>query len=281
MLSWKEIVQNYIIKHSDKIKKVTRPLRERLNVGYFTYHRVDKKGKYTVLLDRPDWAEHYVEEKYFLTDPYMRHPDMYKSGFTLIENHGSEEHRKKILKDGKEIFNLDLGLMLIEKSEDCVEFFGFCTNKATSQLEQVYLNQPGLLKSYASHFKKEMRPILLPMEGEASSLINLKGKDFHTKELIHPGVDSPTLKAYLKDMGKAREIDLAGQLSRREKQCIRLLLAGKSAKDTAAILKLSHRTIEFYFENIKNKLSCSTKQEIFFLGQQFQELGLLSGEIAR
>lgn len=275
MLNWKQIVQNYIIKHSDKIKKVTRPIRDRLNVGYFTYHRIDRQGKYTVLLDRPDWAEHYVDEKFFLQDPYLRHPDMYKSGFSLIENHGSEEHRKRILKDGKEIFNLDLGLMLIEKGESSVEFFGFCANKATSQLDKLYLNQPWLLKSFASHFKKELGPILKQMEGEASSLIDLKGKDFHTKEFIHPDVDSATLKAYLKDLGKAQEIHLAGQLSRREKQCIKLLLAGKSAKDTASILKLSHRTIEFYFENIKNKLSCSTKQEIFILANTFQELGLL------
>jgi len=275
MLNWKEIVQNYIIKNSDKIKKVTRPLRDRLQVGYFTYHRIDKKGKYTVLLDRPDWAEHYVDEKFFLSDPYLRHPDVYKSGFSLIENHGTEEHRKRILKDGKEIFNLDLGLMWIEKSEDAVEFFGFCGNRATSDLGKLYLNHPWVFRSFAAHFRKELKPILHEMEGEASSLIDLKGKDFFTKELIHPEIDSSALKAYLKDLGKEREIQLAGQLSRREKQCIQLLLAGMSAKESAKALKLSHRTVEFYFENIKNKLFCSTKPEIFQLAKQFRELDLL------
>jgi DNA-binding CsgD family transcriptional regulator len=275
MLNWEEIVQDYIIEYSDKIKKVTRPLRDRLQVGYFTYHRIDRAGKYTVLLDRPDWAEHYVDEKFFLLDPFLRHPDMYKSGFSLIENHGDEEHRKRVLKDGKEIFNLDLGVMLIEKQDDSVEFFGFSANRASSCLDKVYLNHPWILKSFAAHFKKELKPILLQMEEEASPLIDLKGKDYYTKELIHPDVDSKALLAYLKDLGKGPQIFLAEQLSPREKQCIKLLLAGKTAKETAAILKLSHRTIEFYFENIKNKLSCSTKQEIFFLAQQFQELNLL------
>jgi hypothetical protein len=32
-------------------------------VSYFTYHRIYTEGKYTVLLDRPDWAEHYVSSK--------------------------------------------------------------------------------------------------------------------------------------------------------------------------------------------------------------------------
>src|SRR5690349_493862 len=110
MLSWKEIVENYIIKHSDKIRKITRPLRDHFHIGYFTYHRVDKEGKYTVLVDRPDWAEHYVDEKFFLADPYLRHPDEYESGFCLLGNHGSEDYKKRIFKDGKEIFNLDTGV---------------------------------------------------------------------------------------------------------------------------------------------------------------------------
>lgn len=275
MLNWHEIVQKYIIKHSDRIKKVTRPIRERLQVGYFTYHRIDKSGKYTVLLDRPDWAEHYVDEKFFLLDPFLRHPDMYRSGFSLIENHGSDEHRKRVLRDGKEIFNLDLGVMLIEKKETSVEFFGFSANRATSGLDKIFLNSPWVLKSFAAHFKKELNPILVEMEKEASSLIDLKGEDFFTKEFVHPDIDSAALKAYLKDVGNGPLIDLLEQLSEREKQCIKLLLEGRTAKESAGILKLSHRTVEFYFENIKNKLSCSSKQEIFQLAKQFQELELL------
>lgn len=51
-------------------------------------------------------------------------------------------------------------------------------------------------------------------------------------------------------------------LSRREKQCANLLIRGKTAKEIAAQLNLSHRTIEFYIENIKNKLHVSTKSEL-------------------
>jgi hypothetical protein len=45
MPSWKQIVQDYIVKHSDKIKKTTRPLKDHLGVSYFTYHRIDLDGK--------------------------------------------------------------------------------------------------------------------------------------------------------------------------------------------------------------------------------------------
>jgi DNA-binding CsgD family transcriptional regulator len=275
MLSWKEIVQNYIIKHSDKIKKATRPLRDHLGIAYFTYHRIDREGKYTVLLDRPDWAEHYVEEKFYLEDPYLRHPDVYRNGFCLIENHGSEKHLKRILKDGKEIFNLDQGVMLIEKQADAVEFFGFSGNKADCALDKLYINSPFLLKSFAVHFKKELGKILLEMKSEASSLADLKGPDFYLDQPIVPDIELTSRLAYLKDIGLGQEIIKASRLTSRERECIKLLIQGKSAKETAVILRLSRRTVEFYLENIKNKLSCSYKHEVLALARQFEELGLL------
>jgi len=270
MLSWQQIVENYIIRHSSLICRATAPLRERFNIQYFTYHRIDRKGKYTVLVDRPDWAEHYVEEKFYLNDPYLRHPDVYQSGFCLIEQHGSEEHLKKILKDGKEIFNLDQGITLIQKQADCVEFFGFAANKATSLLDKLYLNHPWVLQSFANHFKQELQSILFRMEAEAGSLTQLKGEDFYTKQLIRPDICSDVLSDYLKDLAKGNS--KIALLSSRERECIQHLLLGRSARETGCYLKLSPRTIEFYFENIKNKWGCSSKREILSLAKQFESV---------
>lgn len=51
-------------------------------------------------------------------------------------------------------------------------------------------------------------------------------------------------------------------LTNRERQCIEYLLIGKTAKETAKILNLSYRTIEYYFENIKNKLGGCQKRDL-------------------
>lgn len=275
MLSWEEIVQNYIVRHSDQIKKVTQPLRQRFGVGYFTYHRIENNGKYTVLVDRPDWAEHYVAEKFFLEDPHLRHPDLYRPGFCLIETAGTEEYRERILKVGKEMFNLDFGVTLIEKGPGFVEFFGFAGNKSKSSLDKVFIHHSSLLKSFASHFKKELSPVLLQMEEEASSLIDLKGKDFFSKELLHPELSPDICAAYLEDLGLKSEVAKAASLSPRERQCLKLLIDGKSSKETALLLGLSARTVESYFENIKNKLSCWTKQDLFSMAKLFKDLSLL------
>ncbi|HEY5260212.1 MAG TPA: LuxR C-terminal-related transcriptional regulator [Rhabdochlamydiaceae bacterium] len=275
MLNWEEIVQKYIVKHSDRIKKTTKPLVDHFGIAYFTYHRIDNEGKYTVLVDRPEWAERYVSSKIYLVDPYLRHPSVFESGISLWENHGSEEYRETVMKEAKEILDLDTSVTLIQKHNGCVEFFGFAGKKEDCALESLYLNHRHLLKSFIGHFKREMRPVLTQMEDEAGSLIDLKGLDFFRQEPMCADLPSETLLAYYKDLGMKWELAQIEKLTPRERQCLKLLTEDKSAKETAALLGLSPRTIESYFENIKNKLSCTYKHEVLHLARTLQEIGLL------
>ncbi len=252
-MHWNEIVQNVITKHSDRIRRVTAPLRNRFGVSYFTYHHIDEKGNYKVLVDRPDWAEHYVENKFYLNDPYLRHPEVYQSGFCLIDDFGSDEYKEKIIHSTKSILNMDIGVISIQKLGTSVEFFGMAATKKTSSLETVYFNHPQLLKSFIPHFKRELKDFL----HEAHPLPDLKGANFFTHEKIHPNLDEQTKLAYLKSLGFSLE-----HLTPREKECLKHFGEGKSAKETASLLHLSPRTIESYFENIKNKLSCWSKQDL-------------------
>lgn len=59
--------------------------------------------------------------------------------------------------------------------------------------------------------------------------------------------------------------------SEREKDCLRYLIEGKTAKETALLLNLSHRTIEYHFENLKEKLDCVTKRELIKVARIFEK----------
>lgn len=50
--------------------------------------------------------------------------------------------------------------------------------------------------------------------------------------------------------------------TRREAECMALLLRGKTIGKVAGILKLSPRTVEYYVKNMKSKLGCRTKFEL-------------------
>jgi len=50
--------------------------------------------------------------------------------------------------------------------------------------------------------------------------------------------------------------------TRREAECMMLLLKGKTINSVASILKLSPRTVEYYIKNMKSKIGCRTKFEL-------------------
>lgn len=276
MLTWEEIVQNYITRFYDQIFKVTRPLHEHFGISYFTYHEIDEHGRYTVLVDRPDWAEYYVAQKLYLSDPFLRHPSNYKSGMTRLLTFVEEDHKEKVLKAGHK-FNLDpdTAILIIDKHETSVEFFGFVAPKDASNIDNIYLNNPQLFKTFATYFKEELKQLLSKMQDDAGYLKELKGADFFRQKPIHPGLSSSQLTAYLQDLKYKPIIERAAALSARERQCLTFLLKGKSAKETATLLKLSPRTIEFYFENIKNKMHCHSKHQLFTIAETLQSLNLL------
>lgn len=50
--------------------------------------------------------------------------------------------------------------------------------------------------------------------------------------------------------------------TKREADCMFLLLKGKTINSVASILNLSPRTVEYYIKNMKSKLGCRTKFEL-------------------
>jgi DNA-binding CsgD family transcriptional regulator len=58
---------------------------------------------------------------------------------------------------------------------------------------------------------------------------------------------------------------MATYFTKREAECMVLLLRGKTINSVANILKLSPRTVEYYIKNMKSKLGCRTKFELIDL----------------
>ena len=51
-------------------------------------------------------------------------------------------------------------------------------------------------------------------------------------------------------------------LTKREAECVSCMLQGYTVNQSAALLSLSPRTVEFYIKNIKAKLKCRKKAEL-------------------
>ncbi len=91
------------------------------------------------------------------------------------------------------------------------------------------------------------------------------------KEPIEPGY----YLELLKQLGMEDVIDRVALLSPREKDCLRDVLEGMTAKDTALKHNLSSRTVESYLDNIKAKLDCPFKRDLFQIAKILDKMDLI------
>ena len=253
MLNWKEILEKYILQYSDEIGKVAKPLHGCFGIEYFNCHRIDDR----------------------LQDPYLRDPSVYQLGICPWSSYGAEEFQQTVKQDVKETLNSETAIVVIEKEENAVEFFGFAAS-AQSRLAPLAFNHPSLLNSFGVHSKDKLAPIFLQMGEEPGFLPELKGEDYYIGSPIVPELDKKANLAFLADLGLQKELEQIFKLSAREKECLCFLVKGKSAKETAALLGLSPRTIESYLDHIKTKWGCWSKQELFEIACHLTDLNLLS-----
>ena len=109
-----------------------------------------------------------------------------------------------------------------------------------------------ILISFKQYFREKAAPILKQAEKQKFIL------PFNDKIDIDSSLMNPDLNANLL-LSNSR---MKNNLTVRQIECCTLLLAGKTAKEISETLRLSQRTVEYYFGNIRTKLQCNNKAEL-------------------
>jgi DNA-binding CsgD family transcriptional regulator/predicted SnoaL-like aldol condensation-catalyzing enzyme len=108
---------------------------------------------------------------------------------------------------------------------------------------------------------------------DTSSLAQVLGNDpdFSSPQAFLEGTKTDPITLF----GLEEHRKLVESLSDREVDCLQQLLLGKTAIEIGQFLHLSPRTVESYLENLKEKLSCDSKRELFSRAQLFSRLKLI------
>lgn len=269
MPEWNDLLKNYIVRHSNTIQKVTRPLKDHLGIAYFGYHKIDHKGRRTPIMNLPEWAEIFVNEKVYNYPSLMVDFRLCKSGSYFFNYFFTKEYIDKIETLSNKLFDIHQNIILINNTETYSEFFGFFGEPHSKKFQNVYMHRLPLLKRFTGYFKEELREVLQEMEENTPFQINMHPLGNESK------LDESAYLKFLSSIGLDEYARMKNLFSRREKECLILLLKGFSAKETASILHLSQRTIESYFETIKRKCQCWSKNNVFTIAKELDELSLL------
>lgn len=238
-------------------------LKEIFSVTHFTYFYVNDELETACLSSNPGWLEYYLSEKLYLNNPFLRHPKNIQAGCYFTATIQDKEFRET--KTLAKKFDVGESMMLILKEENKTKGFSFGIKPEAYPL---LVNELPLIKKFCIEFEKQ--------GGKALKLLSDDPADL--KVLFEKVVDHP-VNALLNREKKLQFVQKIGisvpQLSAREVECLMFILRGETATSIAKQLNLSVRTIESYLVNVKAKLNCWNKTELFQKAKELYECGLI------
>ncbi|MCW8450455.1 helix-turn-helix transcriptional regulator [Legionella quinlivanii] len=229
----------------EEVHALTIPHLIQHEITAFNYYRMYFDGTVIRFSSDRAWTEHFFKKDYLnkLTVPasYLTEPVNYFIWLT--------EDCPEMLLDAAINFDTSNGISIAVRQEDSIEYFCFATNTNNkSIINKFYLSNLDRLHQYGLQFKEEAAGLLAQAVRE---------------------------KLVIKTADKSKSLSLSNaqqpRLSKRELECSSALLNGMRVKEIARMLGLSVRTIEFYIQNMKNKLRCSSQIELVLKLANYKE----------
>lgn len=152
---------------------------------------------------------------------------------------------------------------LIFRFEKYIEVFAFGTNNKIKNFFELVINNIKKLEWFCVYFRETGKTLIHDIEKSKVKFYDkIEFKFFNDdvdKNLFEDEFFKATKLSHYPIRGKLGDC----QLSAREFECLLWAYKGKTAKQTAKILGLSSRTIEDYLINLKSKLGCESKLELY------------------
>ena len=249
-----DMFQKFNVKHDRKIKQICEPLMQYLNIPAFTYYFIEGDGNFGYLSNQTAFNDYYFSNGYYLHNPYFAHPALFQTGHTLVPCSFDDEIQRTLIKkfSGNHLF------LKIETTPTRMEGFIFGEEDITEGGGNHYLRYVELFDRFGRYFKREARTLIGRLQSEKYSLRTARGAALFEQPQSIPlaSHQDPNVATFLKKISG---------LSPQEKRCLDYFKQGRSAQATAAIMGLSRRTVESYFESIKNKMRCNSKYDLLNL----------------
>jgi DNA-binding CsgD family transcriptional regulator len=234
---------------SRDIRSLSHPLQEYLGISYFAFKRTWRDGSKIYLFNQPSYYEHWFKNRYYLIGNKEASPDTYQSSYDLWEHLPDPQG---LYKEGAECFNITHGLTITKNHGNYCDFFFYATNRENIQVKKLYFNRREVFENFCDYFLEAGSKMIKLAEKHKPIMPFAPKLEIITKD--------KNIDAFLKTIAKGKP-DWT-RLTKREIDCAYHFVMGKTNKEIAILLNISHRTVEEYSNNIKRKMNCRNKAEL-------------------
>lgn len=248
--------------HAQDITDLCRPLG-RLDISYFAHVHIDNNQNFSGICNNPGFLDQYLTNGYYNADIHMAKNK--KLGNYIVWDALELGGMTKKMDSAASHFGIRHAFTIIEKNRTGDHFYHFANNSSSKEINQVYLANIDLLKMFIDYFNENIsQSAALHSAYDLKFEIDPQSGNYITKndlELLTTAMKNRV--NFIQEISaNANNILQYEPLSRRELDCMKYVVNGKTAREVAAILGLSKRTVEFYISNIKSKLHVTSKSQL-------------------
>ncbi len=262
------VTENITFTACPQIQSICEDLFNYTGITYFNFVRIFSDGTRISLSNNREWMEfvHNNHKNYRLIfEEKLKEPQTTRLVWDLVEGIREDD----LMAVAREQFDIDHGITLITTHQDYTEFYYFATNKANHQINLFYVNYNDVLQAFALYFKDKARKLIARAEKER---LFFENHPLHWLEEKNSQANKSPLFSEFKnkeffEICQIERYFLSGDLkdvylSTREAECLTLLFDGMSPKEIAREIDISHRTVEKYIDQTKNKMRCCYRGEL-------------------
>ncbi len=240
------------------IAETCKPLKNFLGISLFKYVRTYKCGKYVYLSNQADWTKEYIQNNLFLKGSFEQPTTLQYAPAYFIWSDFADD----ILQRSSESIGASLGITLCYPNEHWCDFYHFGTTCQKPIINYYLRKNIHQLKEFIFFFKENNHDIIQQSYSQPFYIENLSLANPVDTEKTDT-LSLPKIKKYYLEAEKH-----SAYLTSREFNCAKLFHLGHDSKYIANHLNISQRTVEFHFNNIREKLHLANIRE---LSQQYGE----------
>lgn len=260
----KEAIE-YFSNYFPSVKSFCNPLNNHLGISLFIYFKIYHDSTYITLSNDINLTQEYCMN--------VKKDNIYFQRY--LENNS----KNRIILWPKEpnnvgtqlIFNRNYwnGISILRINDDNIEGSSFSSHVNNPRVIEFFLQYSKILEKFSEYFKFTFAEAISKCNQHKARFT--EGFDFYLPQCEEKQL--PDIKGFLETTGiGGEEVTINGKtigLTLRECQCLDLMNQGYTLKEIGKELLLSHRTIETYINNIKNKTGLYFKSDLFQLYYDF------------
>jgi len=248
-----------LIKLSEPLELVLGPITE---CGII---KISKDKRLSMAISVPGYLDLYLDKKYYNHDPHFAESKNFSSGLAFWFTQSDLDYQNKLIHDGRRFFDMGHGFTYVTKGTDgnCYAYL-IASSQFNSHFYNKVINNMYLVKKFIKYIHDEAKPVFNTLDEHSINCEDLKGREALKNQIpiVSQNLNSQNLITYMKAQGLLNQHIKDLQLTNREKECAKLFVKGKTAKETAATLGISPRTVEDHLNSTKYKLRCELKKDM-------------------